>query len=343
MVDGRLFGARRDAEAVRAWCLKEMAHWRARRPDFASAVEQFRAWNDTTQDLYLFEIANRRVSIVEKRVPPSNADLAKDLLSRADRYRRLFQAVIDAHAPTLSTMLAVGVADGTDVRGDAPVFAFQKRVGEDVILLPDIDILAYGFFEAPLYRDEIGFGGKATSAVFTGSTTGARITMDIVRNLALPRLRAARHFSGSPDVAFDLPNIVQCDTPETTAALKALGLPSRPRSWPEQFRHKFLLSMDGNGATCSRVAIALKSNSVLLKYDSPNQLYYFSELIPWRHYVPIATDQQVEEIVALERRSPGLFRSVADQGKEFFERYLRRERVYLYTAALLSEYVQIFA
>jgi hypothetical protein len=101
--------------------------------------------------------------------------------------------------------------------------------------------------------------------------------------------------------------------------------------------------MDGNGATCSRVAIALASNCALLKYDSPHHLHYFSEMIPWRHYIPIATDREVEEIVALERRSPGLFRSVAEQGKAFHRSHLRRRSVLLYTASLLRAYAEVFA
>jgi hypothetical protein len=343
MVVGRGSGERFDTGTVRSWCLKETAHWSARRLDFAAAVEQFRAWNDTRDDLFLFEIAGRRVSVAPKSAALQSTPFAKILHVRADHYRRHVQAVLDAHALTLSTMFVVAVADRAGVRGEAPVFGFQKTAGEPILLLPDIDFLTHDFYDAPLYRDEVAFDDKTASAVFTGSTTGGEITMDIVRRLALPRLRAARRFSGSADVAFDLPNIVQCDSPETAAALAALGLPSRRRTWPEQFRHKFLLSMDGNGATCSRVAIALRSNSVLLKYESPHSLYYFSEMIPWKHYIPIGADDEVENIIALERRSPGLFQFIADEGKNFYYRYLRRRDILFYTASLLFAYAQSFA
>jgi hypothetical protein len=40
-------------------------------------------------------------------------------------------------------------------------------------------------------------------------------------------------------------------------------------SWREQLRHRFLLSLDGNGAVCARLAIGLKSNSAVVKYRSP--------------------------------------------------------------------------
>lgn len=340
---GGLSGAGIDAQAIGAWCLRETALWRARRPDLAASLEQFREWNGKSASRFLFEIADRKVSLVPKTVAPADARLAHDLRSRAERYRQFLAAVLDAHALPVSATLVVDVGDAVRPSGTAPIFTFQKVAGDRTILLPDIDSLAYDFYGAADLSDPIAYGDKSTSAVFTGSTTGARITMETVRSLSLPRLRAARHFSGSPDVAFDLPNVVQCDSPETAAALKALGLPSRRRSWAEQFRHKFLISMDGNGATCSRVAIALKSNGVLLKYDSPHVLHYFSELIPWRHYIPIAGDAEVEEIVAAERRSPGLFRAVAEEGRAFYERHMRRESAFAYTAALLSVYADMFA
>ena len=89
--------------------------------------------------------------------------------------------------------------------------------------------------------------------------------------------------------------------------------------------HKFIISMDGNGATCGRVAIALKSNSALLKYNSRHVLYYFRHLIPWRHYIPIDKDSDVEDIIRMELDNPGLFRFVASEGREFAERYLAKD------------------
>jgi hypothetical protein len=47
------------------------------------------------------------------------------------------------------------------------------------------------------------------------------------------------------------------------------------------------------------VVIALKSNSALLKYDSPHHLYYFKELVPWLHYVPIVERGDIENILRL--------------------------------------------
>jgi hypothetical protein len=116
----------------------------------------------------------------------------------------------------------------------------------------------------------------------------------------------------------------------------ALAAPRVP--WSEQFPHKFIISVDGNGATCSRVVIALKSNSALLKYHSPHHLYYFKGLVPWLHYVPIVENNDIENIIKIERECPGAFASIAEEGRRFAETYINRQRVFQYVAELLTHY-----
>jgi hypothetical protein len=111
-------------------------------------------------------------------------------------------------------------------------------------------------------------------------------------------------------------------------------------SWEEQLRRRFILSMDGNGATCSRVVITLLSNSVLLKYDSDDILYYFGGMQPWVHYVPVTHDNDVEKIIDLEARNPARFEQIAAAGQKFAMTYLTRDRVYEYTKILLMLYAE---
>jgi hypothetical protein len=100
--------------------------------------------------------------------------------------------------------------------------------------------------------------------------------------------------------------------------------------------------MDGNGATCSRIAAALMSNSVLCKYDSIHELYYFPLLIPWVHYIPIHEDADVLKVIQMEKKDPGRFREIAENGTAFAKEYLSRESVNKYTSLLLSEYSRLY-
>ena len=163
------------------------------------------------------------------------------------------------------------VADGFG----APIFCFQKKRGHRNPLLPDIEFLTNDFYRDPSFIDTIPYEKKIARAVFSGSTTGGHITPSIARALSLPRLRAAGYFQGNERVDFRLPNIVQAG-PEAQAILETMPFCRKPvLDWKEQLQRRFILSIDGNGATCSRVVIALLSNSVLLKYDSDNIMYYF--------------------------------------------------------------------
>jgi hypothetical protein len=96
--------------------------------------------------------------------------------------------------------------------------------------------------------------------------------------------------------------------------------------------------MDGFGATCSRVPITLASNSVLLKYESPFQLFYFSGLIPWFHYIPIGKDEDVNVVIRMEEENPGTCAAIACNANRFANAYLTRNQVMRYTALLLQAY-----
>jgi hypothetical protein len=109
-------------------------------------------------------------------------------------------------------------------------------------------------------------------------------------------------------------------------------------SWPQQWESRFLISIDGNGATCSRVALALKSNSALVKYASPFALFYFPKLQAGRDYLAVTAEREIEAIVERELTTPGFHRDIAEAGTRFYERFLDRRRLFAYTALLLSAY-----
>jgi hypothetical protein len=167
----------------------------------------------------------------------------------------------------------------------------------------------------------------------------------VLRDGAIPRVRAALHFRGDPNVSFLLPNVVQTDSPKVAELLRTMniGVGQPPIPWAKQLESKFILSMDGNGATCSRLAVALASNSVLVKYDSDNLLYYFQGLRPWQHFIPVSRHEQVTEVVEREREYPGLFAKISEAGRRFHSAFLVREAAKYYTARLLTLYSELLA
>jgi len=318
--------------------LQQMAPWLGTAISRAFCEEIYQTLNLTVRSIFLYRIKDGEITLLEKpgyrmlgelqdsRKPePEGKIVFREEYIRATMYRDFLARVLD-HSPVICDMLiAIDVNDAPIDHAPAPVLAFQKRAGSNLVLLPDVDFLHANFYIPPQFVDETPYESKLMRAVFAGSTTGGRtITANDVRVLAIPRLRAAVFFKGSRHVDFRLPRIVQCESDDVVAMVAALGVGGEPMSWQDQFQYRFILSMDGNGATCSRVAIGLLSRAALAKYESQFQLYYFAALTPWRHYIPIVQDEDVEHIVEEEQRRPMTFAPVAEEGATFARRYLGR-------------------
>ena len=337
--------------------LQQMAPWLGAPVDRAAAEAVYHRLNASVRSVFLLRIADGNVTLLEKpgftlrntfndssEPEPEGLYIFREEFIRAEMYRGFFQRCLAGGRFAGDMLIAIDVNDAPITSTAAPVFAFQKPVGSNIVLVPDPDFLHANFYIAPDHHDGIAYADKAARAVFAGSTTGGRtITAEDVRTLALPRLRAGVAFKGSDQVDFRLPRIVQCETREVAELVAGLGIDSRHCGWDEQFRHRFILSMDGNGATCSRVVIGLLSQAALVKYESPQLLYYFGALVPWRHFIPVATDEDVITIVEAERRHPLIFQSIAEEGRAFAQAWLGRHGVCAYVAELFRLYESCLA
>ncbi len=324
---------------LRAWAARELAHWRLHPADPEDAAKVFQHLNETDPRLFLYRLQGSQVERVEK-APALHEEGA---LGRADHYLNLFRMAAAALPDDYHATLALELNDKLPFTPIVPVFCFQKRIEQRGILLPDIDFLVFDFYAGEHFRDDVHYEDKMADAIFSGSTTGGEITPAMARECALPRLRAARFFQDHGRVRFRLPNIVQTTEEAARAILAEMPFcQGEPVQWKAQFQRRYLLSMDGNGATCSRVAIALRSQSVLMKYDSPDLLYYFQALQPWRHYIPISADSDVEKLLDIDDWSPGLVQSIAEESTRFAVQYLNREAVLAYTTQLLLLYRECF-
>ena len=328
-------------DRLTGWAHAQFAAWRdGTSPDLEALRAQLAQLEAASPSIFLFDFAAGCVSLRQKSSGSRHEDdgTAAELLRRARLYLRLFRHVVTGFGLEFSFPLAIDVDDHPLDDSGAPLFAFQKRAGSPLILLPDIDILATDFLISPDFEDSVAFEEKLDGAVFVGATTGDDVTREVVETLSLPRLRAAVFFRDVPDVTFHLPKIVQYDTEDTVAMIRALGVTGLPLSWQQQFGYKYLLSMDGNGATCSRVAIALKSRSVLIKYASDFQLFYFDGLEPGRNVLSVSTDQDVLDAMSMCRKRPRQAAAIAEAGRRFAREHLSRLPVMTYVARLLDGY-----
>lgn len=336
----------RTSDAIWAMCVRAIAPWLSRKPVYAEAVAEYERYNQTRSSLFLLRLENGTVRILDKprfytREQLDTQDSPLLAVWAANKYRDFLGEVAATSCPDIDVVLAIDLEDGGFASDTAPIFVIQKLAGSSSVLLPHHEFILTGFHEA--CRDEIAYRDKSLQASFIGATTGGGddISVDSVRNLGFPRLRSAMYFKNHPFVDFRLTKIVQC-SPEAEQLLREMGFGTGERKFEEQFVGKFIIAIDGNAGTCSRVTMCLKSNCVPLIYHSPHMMHYFNHLVPWLHYVPIGSDPEVESILELERRYPGFFEYVARAGTSFFENYLTKERIMHYTASLIRLYAGCF-
>jgi hypothetical protein len=334
-------------DLVHSWVIRELAVWKAAQRNHDTILSEIDLLSRKHKSIFIIAIKDGEVHVRDKPNLFAEDEMERNsvnnYITRIQWYRKFIQRIIENRHLTLTATLAIDTADLGDGSSISPIFVFAKRIGSPGILLPDIHFLKHDFYQSSIYKDQSEFKDKKDKAFFVGSTTGGGIlTLEKLKEQSVPRIGSAAYFRNSNLVDFKFSHIVQCASEEVADAIRAMGFNSPVVPWQEQFQNKAIISMDGNGPTWSRVVVALKSNSVLLKYDSPYTLYWYDGLLPWFHYIPITTDADVERAIRLECQEPGILEFIARNGTHFYESYLTEEHVIDYTARLLKEYENTF-
>jgi hypothetical protein len=265
------------------------------------------------------------------------ADETNLVARRARLYRDFLAKAIAAEHADRHFFFALLVGDGSVPDPALPIFGFQKLRGEPNLLLPDIDFLWNGFYEAAV-EDTTPLLVKQPKAVFAGSTTGSLLTHALLDADGNQRVCSFCYFAGSDLVDYRLPTICQVTQDGVEDRLRALGIGGPRLPWAEQLDYRLLLSQDGNGATCSRVYLALRSNSVLVKYQSESVLFYFRALEPMVHFMPTRSDAETLALIEQYRFNDNALNSISAAARAFCARWLTRSALEDYSAALLRLY-----
>jgi hypothetical protein len=249
----------------------QIKHWTFKNPGKAFLDESLSRINQTHPSIFIFGIRANKVIIEHKQklvLPPELDKLypgfMEDLRARAEYYKKFVEAVIADCQPPLNFKMAVDVNDiGADVP-EVPIFTFQKQPASANILISDVDFFKWNWYR--YFCDSILYENKKIVAGFVGSSTGigdGRYVVDVktIQERLNPRLRAAAYFVGSAKVDFRIARATQFDSDQAQALLESQPYFAKRMSWRRQFRNRFRISMDGNGAACSRVAIARKAEA----------------------------------------------------------------------------------
>jgi len=326
---------------IRNWAKSQITSWSENSIPYTKLVSKLSEISEANKDVFVFLISNGKVRFLRKSYIDTRSDPTLRFFSYRGALYYNFLTSVASRYKGLNCLIGISVDDKCTHNLDIPLFSFQKSQASKLFLLPDIDLLINSFYR-DFATDPYDYHQKNISAIFVGSTTGSIHTKKSVESLENQRLRLAVFYKFSRKVTFNLPIICQTLDQDAEQAIIDLDVAGQRVSWNEKYQHRFLISVDGNGANCSRVALGLRSKSALIKFSSSYELFYFSGLRPLFEYIPADCPEDVYTIIDKETSEPGHFEHIATNGKAFFDKFLTRESCEYYTGELLLEYQKIF-
>merc|ERR1712216_783433 len=99
---------------------------------------------------------------------------------------------------------------------------------------------------------------------------------------------------------------------------------------------------DGNSVP-DRLMSQLASNSVVLKPQTDNAEYWYSELVAWEHYIPYRNDaSDLAEVIQAALKNQTLLEHISTQSTHFVLSRLNPSRIMCYWGMLLRAYATYF-
>ncbi len=196
----------------------------------------------------------------------------------------------------------------------------------DYFLIPDAGFVpsqGYRWSREVYDKNRIPWQDRVPVAFWRGATTGMKPGPREWRALERIRLceiaRANRH-TGLFDVGIS--GLTQIYDPEVIKEIMDSGLVLGRVPWEEWGRYKYLIMIDGNSSPYSNLIQGLLTGSPVLRVESSRALrqWFYSELIPWHNYVPIAPDMSdLVDKVRWLRRNDEFARKVGENGRALAE------------------------
>jgi hypothetical protein len=118
-------------------------------------------------------------------------------------------------------------------------------------------------------------------------------------------------------------------------------VPSLPME--EQFeQYKYFIIVDGNTAASTRSTLILASDAVPLWQETEYAEYFFCNLRPFVHYVPVARNlENLYSVIEWVRQHPVESMEIAKEGQEFAKQHFNTAAVSSYLFELLLQYSKL--
>ncbi len=326
------------------WAEAQMKPWLSSGTKKYDLQRKFAELNDSDKNIIVADFTGDSLIIRKKS---KNYTYEAWMEFRIESYRFLVERVALEHGISGTFTIAYDVRDQGDVQHDAPIFVFQKSETSGNLLLPDPDFFTQNWYENR--QDWMPYRKKVRRAVFAGASSGTcgGLTVEIVRNDQTPRLKLAAEAINHSEIDITIRAAVEYTTPEAKSILESKAY--FIKSWislSSQFENRFMISIDGNGPTCSRVVHTLLSNSILLKhhdnFKNSKILFYYYGMQSGVHYLPFSSISDIETILDHEKNGKIPVNTIRRNAQRFARTYLSRDAVEFYLATVLKQYTRSF-
>lgn len=226
-----------------------------------------------------------------------------------------------------------------------PIFSFGKHKGNHfIVTIPDWEMLSdYESRFNPQIETAIKkfpWEEKEDIAFWRGSTTGGNYSLPSWRDF--PRVKLVYLSKNHDCIDAKFTNYPQgaASNKELLSDKSILGEFISPE---DSLQYRYLIDIDGNACTWSRLYWILRSNCVPFKQQSQNTMWYHRALKPFVHFVPYANDlSDLSEMIQWAQFHPEDCKKIAEKSRKFVLKELTTEHAYAYLYLLLKEYSQLF-
>ncbi|MCC5832370.1 MAG: hypothetical protein JJU12_04935 [Chlamydiales bacterium] len=225
-----------------------------------------------------------------------------------------------------------------------PTFTFAKKEkSKGPILIPDFEMLmGYDTFVQKLddYIKNTPWRKKQNRSFWRGASTGGFLNRS--NYLTIPRIKLATISLKYPElVNARISSVVQA-TEDVWNLLKTEGLLGSFSPVLEHFYYKYLLDVDGNSCTYSRLFWILYSNCVPVKQISPNIQWYYYGLEDMTNicFFNLTEDSLISKIQFLAQNDE-LAKEISENSSQFSKKYLNNKYTTSYILALLEALKQV--
>ncbi len=187
-------------------------------------------------------------------------------------------------------ILLISINDGLNAVEDVPIFAQCKMHSDRIILLPDYEALGTRFQVlkgVDITQKEFPWETKLSKLIWRGSTAQHFWKIQEKHLPLLSRLKLCELSESYPELIDAKFTIFAQGGDQIPYLKKFEGSKIR---FEEQMNYKYHILIDGNVSPYSNSGWKLFSNSLLFKPHSKWVQWYFSDLIPYVHYIPVESD-----------------------------------------------------